>query len=213
MTFQKKNASTFLIKLNNMSKSRVSPMSRAEIRNYASKIRQLLGFKKTDFIHAPKLFDLLSDVFSNQGLDFDFRIMPDDHDVFYDKEEAYTDMSTGIIYIKESVMDQACRRAYNRATFTLIHELGHFLLHYLQEDVRLTRVADCVVVPPYCDPEWQADTFASEFLMPYDECINMNKEEIRKTYHVSRKAAEVRYNKLFEDKLSKMFNEELNKEE
>ena len=183
-----------------MSKSRVSPMSRAAIRSYAMKIRQLLGYKNTDFIHAPKLFDALSILFAEQGLDFDYRIMPDDHEVFYDREEAYTDMSTGIIYIKESVMEQACRRAYKRGAFTLIHELGHYLLHYLQNDVRLTRVADDMYVPPYCDPEWQADTFASEFLMPYEECVNMDEEEIRKTYHVSRMAAEVRYNKVQDEK-------------
>ena len=179
-----------------MSKSRVTPLSRIAIRCYAMRIRQLLGFKNTDFVHAPKLFDALSILFAKQGLDFDYRIMPDDHEVFYDKEEAYTDMSTGIIYIKESVMEQACRRAYRRGAFTLIHELGHYLLHYLQNDVRLTRVTDDIFVPPYCDPEWQADAFASEFLMPYEECVDMDVEKIRKTYHVSRMAAEVRYNKI-----------------
>ena len=126
--------------------------------------------------------------------------MPDDDEIFENKEEAYTDMSTGVIYIKQSVMEQACRRSYKRGAFTLIHELGHYLLHYLQNDVRLTRESDDVEVPIYCDPEWQADTFASEFLMPYDECINMEPEEIRKTYHVSRKAAEVRFNKIQEEK-------------
>ena len=160
------------------------------------KIRELLGYRNTDFIHAPKLFDALSILFAKQGLDFDYRIMPDDHEIFYDKEEAYTDMSTGIIYIKESVMDEACRRAYKRGAFTLIHELGHYLLHYLQNDVRLTRVSDDAYVPRYCDPEWQADTFASEFLMPFTACVGLEPEEIRKTYHVSRKAAEVRYEKI-----------------
>lgn len=152
-----------------------------------------------DYINAPKLFDALSILLAKEGFDFDYRVMPDDHEIFYDREEAYTDMSTGIIYIKKGVIEQACRRSYDRATFTLIHELGHYLLHYLQNDVRLTRVADDVYVPPYCDPEWQADTFASEFLMPYVKCINMNPEEIRKMYHVSRKAAEVRYNKIREE--------------
>ena len=182
-------------------------MNRASIRSYAMKIRQLLGYSNKDFINAPKLFDALSILFAEKGLDFDFRIMPDDDEVFYNKEEAYTDMSSGIIYIKESVMEEACRRAYKRGAFTLIHELGHYLLHYLQNDVRLTMVADDVYVPPYCDPEWQADTFASEFLMPYDECINMDEEEIRKTYHVSRMAAEVRYNKVQEEEYKRLFRE------
>ena len=36
--------------------------------------------------------------------------------------------------------------------------------------------------------------------MPYEECIDMDEEEIRKTYHVSRMAAEVRYNKVQDEK-------------
>lgn len=174
-------------------------MSRVAIRNYAMKIRVLLGYKNEDYIHAPKLFDKLSILFAEQGLDFDYRIMPDEDSIFLNKEEAYTDMSSGIIYIKESVVEEACRRSFRRGAFTLIHELGHYLLHYLQNDVRLTRVSDSAYVPPYCDPEWQADTFASEFLMPFEECINMSEEEIRKQYHVSRMAAEVRYNKIQEE--------------
>lgn len=174
-------------------------MSRLAIRNYAMKIRKLLGYSNKDFIHAPKLFDALSILFANHGLDFDYRVMPDDNEIFYDKEEAYTDVATGIIYIKESVIEQACIRSYKRGAFTLIHELGHYLLHYLQSDARLTRVSGYVYVPAYCDPEWQADTFASEFLMPFEECVNMGKDEIRKTYHVSRTAAEVRYNKIQEE--------------
>ena len=186
-----------------MSKSRVSPLSRAAIRSYAMKIRQLLGYKNTDFINAPKVFDRLSILLAEQGLDFDYRVLPDDDEIFENKEEAYTDVSKGIIYIKESVMEQACRRSFRRGAFTLIHELGHYLLHYLQNDVRLARVADDVNVPIYCDPEWQADTFASEFLMPYDECIDLNSEEIRKRYHVSRKAGEVRYNKVQDEEANR----------
>ena len=177
-------------------------MSRAEIREYANRIRILLGFKSTDFIHAPKLFDSLSIILGEEGLDFDYRIMPDDDKIFYDKEEAWTDVSKGIIYIKESVMEEACRRSYKRGAFTLIHELGHYLIHYLQNDVKLTRVSDDTDVPVFCDPEWQADTFASEFLMPFEECIVLSPEEIRKNYHVSRKAAEVRFNKI-QDEISK----------
>lgn len=185
-----------------MSKSRVTGTSRVAIRAYARKIRKLLGFGSRDFIHAPKLFDKLSVFLDEQGLDFDYLVLPDNDKIFDNKEEAFTDMSTGMVYVKESVMEQACRRSFKRGAFTLAHELGHYLLHYLQNDVVLSRVSDDINVPIYCDPEWQADTFASEFLMPYEECVDMDEEEIRKTYHVSRRAAEVRYNKI-QDELNK----------
>ena len=189
-----------------MSKSRANALSKSGIRNYALRIRTLLGYKNCDYINAPALFDLLTILFAKQGLDFDYRIMPDDHEVFIEKEEAYTDISSGIIYIKESVMVKECQNGYTRETFTLIHELGHYLLHYLQSDARLSRVSDDTYVPPYCDPEWQADTFASEFLMPYDECIKMNAYEIQKKYHVSKKAAEVRYEKIRNELINKIIN-------
>lgn len=182
-----------------MSKNRVSPLSRKAIRDYANQIRKLLGYKQTDFINAPKLFDTISVTFAEQGLDFDYRILPDDDKIFQEKEEAYTDMSTGIIHIKESVMQQACKCKYARATFTLIHELGHYLLHYLQEDVHLTRVEDDVFVPAYMDPEWQADQFASEFLMPFDVCKKYNAEDIKLIYHVTGKAASVREDKILQE--------------
>ena len=179
-----------------MSKWQVSPMRIIDIREYAMRIRGILGYKDTDFIHAPKLFDRLAILFADQGLEFDYKILPDNDGIFANKEEAYTDLLTGTIYIKESVMEEACRRSFKRGTFTLIHELGHFLLHYLQSEAKLTRVPDDTVVPVFCNPEWQADTFASEFLMPYEACLFLTIEEIRKQYHVSRQAAEVRFNKI-----------------
>ena len=171
-------------------------MKRVEIREYANKIRNLLGYKSTDFIHAPKLFDRLAIILSENGLDFDYRVMPDDDKVFYEKEEAWTDLLSGTIYIKESVMEQACRRSFRRGPFTLIHELGHYLIHYVQGDVKLTRVSDDVNVPIYQDPECQAYTFASEFLMPFCECLKIDSLTIRKRYHVSTQASEVRYEKI-----------------
>lgn len=183
-----------------MSKTKVAPMSKTMIRNYAMKIRSLLGYGKKDYVDAPKLFDSLSIVFDNVGFSFDYKVLPDNDKIFEKEEEACTDIFSGIIYIKESVMEQACSQKYKRGVFTLIHELAHYLLHYIQNDTRLARVADDVYVPIYCDPEWQADTFTSEFLMPYEECVNMNEEEIRQTYHVSKKAAEVRYNKIQKEK-------------
>lgn len=178
-----------------MSQIIASPMNRISIRKYAMQIRALLGIGSADFISAPKLFD-------ERGLTFDYQVLSDDNPIFVNKEEAFTDTDSGIIYVKESVMEQACRRKYRRGAFTLIYELGHYLLHYLQDDVKLARVSDDISVPIYRNPEWQADTFASEFLMPFDECIHMNVEDIRKRYHVSRQAAEVRFNKI-QDEINK----------
>lgn len=179
-----------------MVKNWVRPAKTIEIREYAMRIRRLLGYKDTDFIYAPKIYDDLSKVLSDQGLNFDYIVMPDEDEIFENNEEAFTDMRTGTIYIKESVMEKACRRSFNRASFTLVHELGHYFLHYIQEDARLTMVSEEVQVQIYCDPEWQANIFASEFLMPFEICKDLVPIEIRKQYHVSTQASEVRYNKI-----------------
>ena len=58
------------------------------------------------------------------------------------------------------------------ARFTLAHELGHLVLH---SDIRLARRDAPYAVDRFRDPEWQADCFAGELLMPlfiYQEMKN-----------------------------------------
>lgn len=179
-----------------MGRNSVTAMSTLEIRTCANKLRKLLGYELKCAIYPSILFDQLSIYFANQGLSFNYQILPDDDKLFGLFDEAMTDMQTGTIYIKESIMKQACDMSNRRSIFTLMHELGHYLLHYVQSDVKFKRVSSSTVVPAYCDPEWQADTFASELLMPFDAVKNMDSEEIRKTFHVSKTAAEVRYRKV-----------------
>ena len=69
-----------------MSKNYVSPCSRADIRSYAMKVREALGFRNSDFIHAPKLFDALSVAFDAAGLNFDYKVFPDEDKIFENKE-------------------------------------------------------------------------------------------------------------------------------
>ncbi len=179
-----------------MSKISASPLSKKEIREYAIHLRRFLGYSDDEYIDVPKLYDRLATLFYEDGLNFDYKILPDNDNSFEKNEEAYTDMITGMIYVKSSVMEAACRKRYDRASFTLVHELGHYFLHFLQNDIKLARVSDDIDVPAYCDPEWQADTFSSEFLMPFSTCTALTSEEIRKKYHVSKKCSEVRFNKV-----------------
>ena len=43
--------------------------------------------------------------------------------------------------------------------------------------------------------EWQAKALCEEVMIPYNESIDMNVNEIQKNYHCSRAFAEVRYNR------------------
>lgn len=181
------------------SKYSAPPLSTEEIRAYALQLRQIFSYKNSDRIDVPKLYDRLALMFERANLRFGYQILPDDSPVFDSDEEGYTDMSSGMISLKESVFENACTQKFNRASFTLAHEIGHFFLHYFQGSFRLKRLPPGTRCPPFKDPEWQANTFASEFLMPFDECVGLTPEEIMRKFNVSYRAAEVRYNKVQQD--------------
>lgn len=101
-----------------------------------------------------------------------------------------------MIYIKESVMQEACHHKYKRASFTICHEIGHFVLHRMLGGVQLARSTERMKPRAFEDPEWQADKFASEFLMPAAVAKNMSADQIRKKFGVSRSCAECRHEKL-----------------
>lgn len=106
----------------------------------------------------------------------------------------------------EDLLDQV-----PRARFTVAHEIGHIILHgkYLRHRVldggnilKLNR-GD---IPPYMDPECQANAFAASFLMPTHHVDRLIKEdqgveELIKTFNVSWDSAEYRINNLWRYKI------------
>ena len=85
-------------------------------------------------------------------------------------KEAETDFENKVIRISTSTYDALCRND-GRARFTVMHEVGHAILHHKyfrgilrkeNPNIRLNRSK----IPPYRDPECQANVFASSVLMP-----------------------------------------------
>lgn len=141
-----------------------------------------------------KTLDTLSFKLSRHG--FNYVVLPDDDPFFERGEEAKTDITNGAIYFKESVIEQATHKRYCRANFTIAHEIGHFILHRVLNLMNFSRTVSHVQPKVFENPEWQANTFASEFLMPYEQCQNLTAKEIRRKYHVTMSAAQTRYNKI-----------------
>jgi transcriptional regulator with XRE-family HTH domain len=107
-----------------------------------------------------------------------------------------------------------------RARFTMAHELGHAVLHgndLRQKDARAFRDVTCTatagdkLIPGmkiYQSPEWQANVFASAFLMPKDavkswvnseQCQNpdyLTIEQLSQQFKVSYQAARIRLERL-----------------
>ena len=119
-----------------------------------------------------------------------------------DEAHAYPD--SGVLRIREDIYDALIRKDC-RARFTIAHEIGHLTLHQgvplrwagtPQNNVSRTHAF-------YEDSEWQADTFAAEFLMPVDlirkSCTKA--VEIADVFGVSLDAALIRLSALRAERL------------
>jgi len=102
------------------------------------------------------------------------------------------------IRLREDVYNAMCR-GNARARFTLAHELGHLFLNH-RVDQTFARSHQEHSHETFRDSEWQADTFASEFLAPAQYYETMSDREIAETFGISRQAVEVTRSKLERNK-------------
>lgn len=86
-----------------------------------------------------------------------------------------------------------------RARFTLAHELGHLFLNHRAVS-GFARSNQNLYHETFRDSEWQADTFASEFLAPSQYYETMSDSKIIETFGISRQAVEVTRRKLEQNK-------------
>jgi hypothetical protein len=96
------------------------------------------------------------------------------------------------IQIREDIYDGACM-GNGRDRFTMAHELGHLFLH---KNVQFARSQPNVSVPVYRNSEWQADKFASGFLIDpsfLQQCSSTG--EVAETFGISMAAAKCRLDK------------------
>jgi Zn-dependent peptidase ImmA (M78 family) len=170
-----------------MEKKRVSPKSRDDIKKIANMLRELLGLESS--VENP-VVRILEFVLCSDEIGFNFEIV-DDVDIGDCEAISFPDKN--FVTISNSVYENACD-GNPRALFTLAHEIGHLLLHKNQG--AYARTNSGVDIKAYEDSEWQANTFAAEFLMPEELCFNLTPEEISKKFNVSLTAAEVRYRTL-----------------
>ncbi len=136
---------------------RCEPLSRERIRQYAFNVRKALGLENEIYFPVSKFLEIMPEIFP----DFTFEII-DDEELEYNKF-AETDIESKTIRIKNSVYQGACSGS-GIDRFTLVHEIGHFLMlsHCKLQFARITTKPK-----PYEDPEWQADAFAGELLVPH----------------------------------------------
>ena len=162
---------------------KVKPRTTAGIEIIASSLRDNLGIEAAK-VKIVKLIEMLQDI-GSLTLDIveDWELKDVEAVAFPDKN---------IIRVKNSIYEAACR-GIGHAVFTLAHELGHIIMHKKQEP-SYARGNHKI----YEDSEWQADTFASAFLMDA-RFINLQTDsayEISIRFGTSFEAANVRLDKL-----------------
>ena len=99
-----------------------------------------------------------------------------------------------LIQIREDVYEGSHEDS-GRDRFTMIHEVGHLILH---DNVAFSRSSGNHKWIE--DSEWQADTFAAEFMMPVQHLLQLctSYRDVVHVFGVSNEAAKNRWRKLEE---------------
>lgn len=165
-----------------MSKYAGQPLSRKEIRNIARAMRMVFGLGE-GYIN---IVNLIENIIPRIDSSFEWEICSAAE--MQPGVYAYYDPKINKLVIREEVYRRACD-GIGRDRFTLAHEVGHYLLH--SDQAVLQRISPDTPLQTYRDPEWQANTFASEFLAPYDEIIGMTEMQVCQLYGLSMAAARI----------------------
>lgn len=168
-----------------MSKLLAPATSRRSIEDLAKNIRRYIGMENDFYIPVIKVVELVI-----PGIDtgFSYDIVKG-YELENDEYAKYYPLDN-LLKIRSDVYEAACDDD-GRHRFTIAHELGHYFLH--NEDVSFSRCDDKINYPIYRDPEWQANTFASAFLMPKHLITGMSVSQISENCKTSYEASYIAY--------------------
>lgn len=157
-------------------------LSREKIREVTKIIRTACGLEKEMYF---PVVNFIEWCLPTVDMEFSFVVVP-----VSEMPENYglTNTARHEIKIREDVYLKA-KNGNPRDRFTMCHELGHYFLH--QPGLVSLARGD---VPKYCQPEWQANTFAGELMAPYELIRGKSIEEIAEKCGMSRQASTIQYN-------------------
>lgn len=158
------------------------PISRANIRQIAREIRKVIGFENEAYFPViPFIEQVMPQLY--HGFCYD---IVESKEMQKSYAEALPQLN--LMRIREDVYDEALNDG-GRHRFTLAHEVGHFIFHG-EGRVSLTRTAE-KEIPAYMQPEWQANTFAGELLIPAHLMRDKETDEIADLCKVSFQVAAI----------------------
>ena len=168
------------------------PLSRANIRDFAMRVRGALGLADRPYVNVELLIDFLMPK-CFPGFSYDVWAtaeMGNNHGLARPDER--------FIILREDVYERACA-GKGRDRLTVVHEVAHLLLH-TKDRILLRRGTG--EPKRFCDPEWQANCFAGEFLVAHTMARQCgNPLEIERMFGVSPDAADFQWKRFKEDGL------------
>lgn len=167
-----------------MSKIIVPAHSRREIECCSYYVRERLGIQDMLYVPVLRIVENAIPVFDDE---FSCEVVEKSQ---MENEYASYSPEANLLKIREDVYDDVCR-GFPRHRFTIGHELGHYFMH--NNVATFSRCSDSQVIPKYMDAEWQANVFASSFLMSPKLIRAMTISEIAEKCGTSYSAAEIAY--------------------
>ncbi|MGM9970912.1 MAG: ImmA/IrrE family metallo-endopeptidase [Anaeroplasmataceae bacterium] len=135
---------------------KTNPLKIVEIEMIANNLRREFGISLDS--HFP-ILEIIEELHNNGLLTIQY--MEDTDSIFEANTPAKYNPIDNFIYVKESVLEELENKEY-RANFTLAHEL----FHYFECKVLGFSFEEVETCPSYCNPEWQANEFAGQLLIP-----------------------------------------------
>ena len=154
---------------------KTNPLSVKDIADIARRVRADYKIKDGDCF---PILDYIRYLYDQELIGI---LILDDNDPYLDKNTpAVYNACDNFIYLKESVINEIESGNY-RSNFTLAHEL----FHYLQHQVLSFEFVEVKERKIYEDPEWQANVFAGELLLPKKYLEIVDNEYLANHFKVS----------------------------
>jgi Zn-dependent peptidase ImmA (M78 family) len=160
-----------------------SPMSRKAISDLVYIFRDAFGLTDVRFFPVVEFLEhVLPEIDKKFCLEISDRaVMGDTYGLTYPEDHK--------IMLREDVYENAIE-GVPRDRFTIAHEIGHYILHKPNR-IALSRSRGEQKSPAYLDPEWQANAFAGELLVPRQVIQDLSVDDITRKCGVSRMVAEI----------------------
>lgn len=165
-----------------------TPQSRANIRANALRIRKALGYEKRFYF---PIVEFLEIQYVNFDPDFNLVVVEDEK--LEKGVQALAIPEEHVIKVKQSVYDGAVA-GIGVHRLSLAHEFGHLVMHGTQSPIMLQRNFSCRKVQAYEDPDWQAEVFGAELLVPHNLIGGLPADIIADLCEVSLKCAKCQLN-------------------